>query len=194
MMTAQQLNAMIAMIADAEADYAGDYMALLAVIARLGYTITETSETKTDGYAAVISKSGLTMTGFGETLNHAACVALIKLNDLILRNEALIDTGELSFRQEQAPLAVAQLWLSEGCKVARAVWGKGVYLRLTRGLTRAALNGSDMYGVPARYFDYSQDVAVTQMPQLLLIDTEKLTVSDWAPASTDLLASDWRLL
>lgn len=51
-----------------------------------------------------------------------------------------------------------------------------------------------MYGVPARYFDCSQDVAVTQMPQLLLIDTEKLTVSDWAPASTDLLASDWRLV
>ncbi|MEL7698422.1 MULTISPECIES: Thoeris anti-defense Tad2 family protein [Pantoea] len=194
MMTAQQLNSTIAMIADAEADYAGDYMALLAVIARLGYTITETSETKTDGYAAVISKSGLTMTGYGETLNHAACAALIKLNDLILRNEALIEKGELNFRQEQAPLAVAQLWLSEGCKVARAAWGKGVYLHLTRGLTRAALNGSDIYGVPARYFDCSQDVAVTQMPQLLLVDTEKLTVSDWAPASTDLLASDWKLV
>lgn len=194
MMTAQQLNSTIAMIADAEADYAGDYMALLAVIARLGYTITETSETKTDGYAAVISKSGLTMTGYGETLNHAACAALIKLNDLILRNEALIEKGELNFRQEQAPLAVAQLWLSEGCKVARAAWGKGVYLHLTRGLTRAALDGLDMYGVPARYFDCRHDVSVTQMPQLLLVDTEKLTVSDWAPASTDLLASDWRLV
>lgn len=194
MMTAQQLNATICLIADAEADYAGDYMALLDTISRLGYTITDTSKTTNAGYAAIISKSGLTMTGYGETLNHAACAALIKLHDLILRNEAMIDAGELNFRQEHAPLAVAQLWLSEGCKVARAAWGKGVYLHLTRGLTRAALNGSDMYGVPARYFDCRQDVSVTQMPQLLLVDTEKLTVSDWAPASTDLLASDWRLV
>lgn len=194
MMTAQQLNATIGLIADAEADYAGDYMVLLNAISRLGYTITDTSKTTNAGYAAIISKSGLTMTGYGETLNHAACAALIKLHDLILRNEAMIDAGELNFRQEHAPLAVAQLWLSEGCKVARAAWGKGVYLHLTRGLTRAALNGSDMYGVPARYFDCRQDVSVTQMPQLLLVDTEKLTVSDWAPASTDLLASDWRLV
>ncbi len=194
MMTAQQLNATIAMIADAQADYAGDYMALLTVIERLGYAITETSETKNDGYAAVISKSGLTMTGYGETLNHAACAALIKLNDLILRNEALIEKGELSFRQEHAPLAVAQLWLSEGCKVARATWGKGVYLRLSRGTMRAALRGTDMYGVPARYFDCNPEATVTQMPQLLLIDAEQLTVSDWAPASTDILASDWKLV
>lgn len=194
MMTAQQLNATVGLIANAEADYAGDYMALLDTISRLGYTITDTSKTTNAGYAANISKSGLTMTGYGETLNHAACAALIKLHDLILRNEAMIDAGELKFTQEHAPLAVAQLWLSEGCKVARAAWGKGVYLHLTRGLTRAALNGSDMYGVPARYFDCRQDVSVTQMPQLLLVDTEKLTVSDWAPASTDLLASDWRLV
>ncbi|KKB02664.1 Thoeris anti-defense Tad2 family protein [Pantoea anthophila] len=194
MMTAQQLNATISLIADAEADYAGDYMALLDTISRLGYTITDTSKTTNAGYAAIISKSGLTMTGYGKTLNYAACAALIKLHDLILRNEAMIDAGELNFRQEHAPLAVAQLWLSEGCKVARAAWGKGVYLHLTRGLTRAALNGSDMYGVPARYFDCSQDVAVTQMPQLLLIDTEKQTISDWAPASIDLLATDWRLI
>jgi hypothetical protein len=194
MMTAQQLNATIAMIADVEADYAGDYMTLLAVIERLGYTITETSETKNDGYAAIISKSGLTMTGYGETLNHAACVALIKLNDLILRNEAMINTGELNFRQEYAPLAVAQLWLSEGCKVARAAWGKGVYLRLSRGMMRATLNGTDMYGVPARYFDCNPEATVTQMPQLLLIDAEQLTVSDWAPASTDILANDWKLV
>lgn len=123
-MTAQQVNATITMIADAKADYAGDYMALLAVIARLGYTITEASETKNDGYAAVISKSGLTMTGFGKTLNHAACAVLIKLNNVILRNEALTEKGELNFRGEQAPLAVAQLWLSESCKVARAAWGR----------------------------------------------------------------------
>jgi len=194
MMTAQQLNATIAMIADAEADYAGDYMALLAVIERLGYAITETSETKNHGYAAIISKSGLTMTGYGETLNHSACVALIKLNDLILRNEEMIDTGELSFRQEQAPLAVAQLWLSEGCKVARAAWGKGVYLRLSRGTMRAPLKGPDMYGVPVRYFDCNPEITVTQMPQLLLIDAERLTVSDWAPASTDILANDWKLV
>lgn len=194
MMTSQQLNATISLIADAEADYAGDYMALLDAISRLGYTITDTSKTTNAGYAAIISKSGLTMTGYGETLNHAACIALIKLHDLILRNEAMIDAGELNFRQEHAPLAVAQLWLSEGCKVARAAWGKGVYLHLTRGLTRAALNGLDMYGVPARYFECRQDVSATQMPQLLLVDTEKLTVSDWAPASTDLLASDWRLV
>jgi len=194
MMTAQQLNATIAMFADAEADYAGDYMALLAVIARLGYTITETSETKNTGYAAVISKSGLTMTGYGETLNHAACVALIKLNGLILQNEAMIEKGELNFRQEHAPLAVAQLWLSEGCKVARETWGKGVYLRLNRGMMRAALMGTDMYGVPARYFDCNPEATVTQMPQLLLVDAEQLTVSDWAPASTDILASDWKLV
>ena len=194
MMTAQQLNATIAMIADAQADYAGDYMALLTVIERLGYAITETSETKNDGYAAVISKSGLTMTGYGETLNHAACAALIKLNGLILRNEALIEKGELNFRQEHAPLAVAQLWLSEGCKVARAAWGKGIYLRLCRGTMRAALNGTDMYGVPARYFDCNPEATVTQMPQLLLIDAEQLTVSDWSPASTDILASDWKLV
>lgn len=194
MMTAQQLNAMIAMFADAEADYAGDYMALLGVIERLGYTITETSETKSNGYAAVISKSGLTMTGYAETLNHAACVALIKLNDLILRNEEMIEKGELNFRQEHAPLAVAQLWLSEGCKVARAAWGKGVYLRLSRGMMRATLKGSDMYGVPARYFDCNPEATVTQMPQLLLVDAERLTVSDWSPASTDLLASDWKLV
>lgn len=194
MMTAQQLNATIGMIADAEADYAGDYMALLAVIERLGYTITETSETKNDGYAAIISKSGLTMTGYGETLNHAACVALIKLNDLILRNEAMINTGELNFRQEHAPLAVAQLWLSEGCKVARAAWGKGVYLRLSRGMMRATLNGTDMYGVPAHYFDSNPEATVSQMPQLLLIDAEQLTVSDWSPVSEDLLATDWRLI
>jgi len=194
MMTAQQLNATIAMIADAQADYAGDYMALLTVIERLGYAITETSETKNDGYAAVISKSGLTMTGYGETLNHAACAALIKLNDLILHNEALIEKGELNFRQEHAPLAVAQLWLSEGCKLARATWRKGVYLRLSRGTMRAALNGTDMYGVPARYFDCNPEATVTQMPQLLLIDAEQLTVSDWSPASTDILASDWKLV
>lgn len=194
MMTAQQLNATIGMIADAEADYAGDYMALLAVIERLGYTITETSETKNDGYAAIISKSGLTMTGYGETLNHAACVALIKFNDLILRNEAMINTGELNFMQEHAPLAVAQLWLSEGCKVARAAWGKGVYLRLSRGMMRATLNGTDMYGVPARYFDSNPEATVSQMPQLLLIDAEQLTVSDWSPVSEDLLATDWRLI
>ena len=54
------------MIADAQADYAGDYMAMLAVIERLGYTIKETTDTKNDGYAAVISKSGLTMTGYAE--------------------------------------------------------------------------------------------------------------------------------
>jgi hypothetical protein len=194
MMTAQQLNATIAMFADAEADYAGDYMALLAVIARLGYTITETSETKNDGYAAIISKNGLTMTGYGETLNHAACVALIKLNGLILQNEAMIEKGELNFRQEHAPLAVAQLWLSEGCKVARETWGKGVYLRLNRGTIRAALKGTDMYGVPARYFDCNPEATVTQMPQLLLVDAEQLTISDWAPASTDILASDWKLV
>jgi len=194
MMTAQQLNATIAMFADAEADYAGDYMALLAVIARLGYTITDTSETKNTGYAAVISKSGLTMTGYGETLNHAACVALIKLNDLILHNEAMIEKGELNFRQEHAPLAVAQLWLTEGCKVAREAWGKGVYLRLNRGMIRSALSGADLYGVPARYFDCNPKATVTQMPQLLLIDAEMLTVSDWSPASTDLLACDWKLV
>lgn len=194
MMTAQQLNATISMIAEADADYAGDYMALLEVIERLGFTITDTSETKNTGYAAVISKSGLTMTGFGETLNHAACMALIKLNDLILRNEQLIDKGELNFRQDHAPLAVAQLWLSEGCKVAREAWGKGVYLRLNRGLRRTELKDTDMYGVPARYFDHCPDVSVTQMPQLILTNAQQLTTSDWAPASIDLLANDWKLV
>lgn len=194
MMTAQQLNATISMIADADADYAGDYMALLAVIERLGFTITDTSETKNTGYAAVISKSGLTMTGFGETLNRAACMALIKLNDLILRNEQLIDKGELNFRQDHAPLAVAQLWLSEGCKVAREAWGKGVYLRLNRGLRRTELKDTDMYGVPARYFDHCPEVSVTQMPQLILTNAQQLSTSDWAPASIDLLANDWKLV
>lgn len=194
MMTAQQLNATISMIAQADADYAGDYMALLAVIERLGFAITDTSETKNTGYAAVISKSGLTMTGFGETLNHAACMALIKLNDLILRNEQLIDKGELNFRQDHAPLAVAQLWLSEGCKVAREAWGKGVYLRLNRGLRRTELKDTDMYGVPARYFDHCPEVSVTQMPQLILTNAQQLTTSDWAPASIDLLANDWKLV
>lgn len=118
-MTAQQLNATITMIADAKADYAGDYMALLAVIARLGYTITETSETKNDGYAAVISKSGLTMTGFGKTLNHAACAVLIKLNNVILRNEALIEKGELNVRGSK------HRWPWRSCGCLRAVKWRG---------------------------------------------------------------------
>lgn len=111
------------MIACAAGNYTGDYMALLNVLEHLGFVVTHQSQTATD-WAATVSKGALTMTARGESLNHAACLAMLKLNDLILRNEQLIDEGMLKFREEGAPMAVAHVWLSDSAKVAQSM-GRG---------------------------------------------------------------------
>jgi len=192
-MNDQQINGLIGMIAGAAGNYTGDYMALLNVLEHLGFVVTHQSQTATD-WSATVSKGALTMTARGESLNHATCLAMLQLNDLILRNEQLIDEGMLRFREEGAPMAVAHVWLSDGAKVARKAWGEGTHLRLNRGTTRHPLNGTDMYGVPARFFDHDPQASVTRMPQFVLTNTEQLTTADWTPVTADLLASDWRLI
>jgi len=69
-----------------------------------------------------------------------------------------------------------------------------MHLRLSRGTIRHPLNGTDMYGVPARFFDYDTQASVTRMPQFVLTNTEQLTKADWMPVTAALLASDWRLI
>lgn len=193
MMTAQRLNFAVSSLAGANGNFVGDWLLLLNTITRLGYEVAETSETK-KGWSATISRGGLASTGYGESLNHAACMGLLKLHSIVIDNQARMDRGELQFRENNAPLAVAQLWLSEGCKVSREAWGGNVYLSLNRGCTRAELSGPDMYGVPAKYFDCDPMASVTVMPRFVLTDIVHLTTADWTPAAADLLASDWRLV